>query len=121
MINNRRKIGNFGESLAADFFKRKKYKIIEKNYQNKFGEIDLITRDKKQLVFVEVKLKASREFGLPEEEFHFYKKQKMVRAIKGYFLEKKIKEENWRIDLVAIELKENSEPEIRHYQGLGLT
>lgn len=114
---NKKQLGNFGEKIAEDFLKRKKYKIIERNFQNRFGEIDLIARDKKQLVFVEVKLKSNQNFGLPEEEFHFYKKKKLKRVINSYFLEKKIKEENWRLDLIAIELNQN-QPLIRHYQAV---
>jgi len=118
---NKRKLGNFGESLAADFLKKKKYKIIERNFNNRFGEIDIVAKQKKQLIFVEVKLKTGQEFGLPEEEFNFYKKQKLSRAIKSYLLEKKIKDDNWRVDLVAIGTKGIQKPEIRHYEGVGLT
>jgi len=118
MISDRRKIGNFGEQLACDFLKKKKYKIIERNFQNKFGEIDLITRDRNQLVFVEVKLKENKDFGLPEEEFTFYKKKKLKRVINSYFIEKKNKEENWRVDLIAIEFDKNTEPLIRHHQSV---
>jgi len=119
MLTDKRKIGSFGEKLAEEFLKKKKYKIITKNFQNKFGEIDLIARDKKnnQLVFVEVKLKSDERFGLPEEEFNFFKRMKLKRTIKSYFIEKKIKEENWRVDLVAIELKENT-PLFRHHQAV---
>ncbi|MFN3301661.1 MAG: YraN family protein [Patescibacteria group bacterium] len=119
MITDKRKIGNFGEKIAEDFLKKKKYKIIARNFQNKFGEIDLIAHDKKgkQLVFVEVKLKRDNKFGLPEEEFNFHKKRKLKRVINSFLSNKKMKEENWRVDLIAIEFKKDL-PVIRHYQAV---
>ncbi|MCX7778914.1 MAG: YraN family protein [Patescibacteria group bacterium] len=117
MTTKKRQLGSLGERMAEEFLRKKKYKIIERNFQNKFGEIDLIAKDKKQLVFVEVKLKSSQKLGLPEEEFHFYKKKRLKKAIYSYLMEKKIQEENWRVDLVAIELNQN-QPLIRHHQAV---
>lgn len=117
MITDKRKVGSFGEKIAEEFLKKKRYKIITKNFQNKFGEIDLVAREKKQLVFVEVKFKSSDNFGLPEEEFNFFKKKKLKRTIKSYLLEKKIEKDNWRVDLIAIELKDQI-PFIRHHQAV---
>ena len=71
------------------------------------------------MVFIEVKTKSSDEFGLPEEEFTFYKKQHFRRAIQDYFWAKKIETNNWRIDLIAVDFTENEErPEIRHHEGV---
>lgn len=71
------------------------------------------------IVFVEVKTKASDEFGSPEDEFTFFKKQKMLRAIQDWFWQKKIETKNWRIDLVAVDFsKDKKGPKIRHYPGL---
>lgn len=114
---SKREIGAFGEKLAEDFLKKKKYKIIARNFQSKFGEIDLVCRDKKQLVFVEVKLKRNEDFGLPEEEFNFFKRKRLKKAIVSYLKEKEIKEENWRVDLIAIELKKD-ETIFRHHQAV---
>lgn len=122
MRRNTRQIGNYGELLAEDFLRKKKYKILERNFYTPLGEIDIVAKEKKQLVFIEVKMNQVRRFGLPEEKFNFYKKQKLFRAIKAYFLENQFKGDNWRLDLVAIEMmKENEKPIIRHYQGITLT
>jgi putative endonuclease len=117
---NKRAIGDLGEELAAKFLRQQHYKIIARNFQTIFGEIDIIAKHQSQLIFVEVKMKRNQDFGLPEEELTFYKKRKIAIAIKGYFLEKKITTENWRFDLVAIELGNNEQSIIRHYQGLVL-
>jgi putative endonuclease len=118
---NRRQIGNEGESLAVDFLKKKKYKIIERNFYTPLGEIDIIAKEKRQLVFVEVKMNQKNEFGLPEERFDYYKKGKLVKAAKAYLLEHGIKDDNWRIDLIAINAANPTSPEIRHYSGIDLS
>ena len=55
--------GGYGEEIATTYLKKKKYKIIEKNYANRIGEIDIIAEDKNVLVFVEVKARETLEFG----------------------------------------------------------
>ena len=56
-------LGQRGEKLAADFLRQRGHVIIERNYRNKFGEIDIITRDGDTLVFVEVKTRKSQRYG----------------------------------------------------------
>jgi putative endonuclease len=121
MFLNKKQIGDLGESLAVDFLKKKKYKILERNFYTPFSEIDIVAKEKKQLVFVEVKMKQKNEFGLPEERFDYHKKRKLFKAIKAYLLEHKIKGDNWRLDLIAIEIINNQKPAIRHYSGIDLT
>jgi len=120
MFSNKRAIGNLGEFLAVDFLKKKKYKILERNFYTPFSEIDIVAKEKKQLVFVEVKMNQKNEFGLPEERFNYHKKRKLSKAIKAYLLEHKINGDNWRLDLVAIEIINNQKPVIRHYSGVDL-
>ena len=56
-------LGRRGEKLAADFLRQRGHVIVEQNYRNKFGEIDIITRDGGTLVFVEVKTRKSQRYG----------------------------------------------------------
>lgn len=58
-------VGNVGETWAQNYLKKKKYKILEANYKNLIGEIDIIAKFKDTYVFVEVKTRATSEFGLP--------------------------------------------------------
>ena len=111
-------LGKKGEKIALNFLKKKGYKILEKNFRSEnFGEIDLIAYDHNQLVFIEVKTKSTHQFGLPEEEFNFHKKRKLFRAINNYFWQKKIENDNWRIDLVTVDFSE-IKPKIYHYQAV---
>jgi len=114
-----KKIGNYGEKLAVRYLKKKGYQIIEKNFRQKWGEIDIICFDKKtkEIVFIEVKTRKSNSLILPEENLTFFKKQKIKKAILSYFLKNRYEEVKWRFDLVAI-LISNFKPlkyQVNHY------
>ena len=93
--------GQCGEDAAASFLKKKKYKVIERNYKNKIGEIDIIARDKENLIFVEVKTRGSDKFGTPAEAVTYYKKQKIVNTAKVYLAENPT-DLNIRFDIVEV-------------------
>jgi putative endonuclease len=63
----RKETGQQGELLAQNYLKKRGYRIIETNYRSRYGEIDIIAKHNKHLVFIEVRTKKSREFGSPEE------------------------------------------------------
>lgn len=80
-----------GEKQACDFLmKDKRYAIIATNYRNKVGEIDIIARDKKTLVFVEVKARSTLAFGRPCEAVDYRKQQKIRRVAESYLIFKKL-------------------------------
>jgi putative endonuclease len=114
--------GKNGEEMARDFLVKKGYQLVEMNYENKIGEIDLITIDKDWLVFVEVKLKVGDKFGTPEEMINKKKLNKIKRVAESYLvLEKKVakKFEKYRIDAVCIMLNEDETLErITHYENI---
>jgi len=66
MPNKRQQYGKESESIAVRYLKRNGYKILEQNYRNQLGEIDIIAKDKKTLVFVEVKARRSGGYGSPK-------------------------------------------------------
>lgn len=120
MKTQQQKIGKKGEDLAIKFLKKKSYKIIKRNFRaGKYGEIDIIAKDKDELVFVEVKTKTDEQFGLPEQEFTYQKKKKMRRAIQNYLYKKYFLDKDWRADLIAIEISDQ-ESDIRHYENISL-
>ncbi len=83
-MNNKIK-GNKGENIACDFLKKKNFKIIERNFSCKFGEIDIIAEDGNFLVFVEVKRRLTEKYGRPCEAVN-YKKQKTIAFCATYYL-----------------------------------
>jgi putative endonuclease len=114
--------GKNGEEIAKNFLSKKGFDLIEMNYENVIGEIDLIMTDKDWLVFVEVKLKIGDKFGSPEEMINKRKLSQIKRVAESYLvLENKIakKYKKYRIDAVCIVLDENKEiKRITHYDNI---
>lgn len=100
----RRDTGILGEKLAADFLKRRGYHIIEKNYHCRWGEIDIIAKHKDNLVFVEVRTKASSSFGTPEESITAAKRNRLKATAFQYQQTHDKLPELWRIDAILVEL-----------------
>lgn len=116
MKKQNRETGRIGENLAVETLKKKGYEILERNFSNKFGEIDIIAHDKNVLVFVEVKTKRGIDFGLPEEMIN-PKKLYKIRNMAAIYLRGKIVQ--CRIDVVAIVLEENNEVQrLTHYENV---
>jgi len=67
MNNYKKLIGEFGESLARDYLISKGYRILNMNYRNRFGEIDIVCMNKDLLIFCEIKSRYSNSFGFPIE------------------------------------------------------
>lgn len=118
MIDLRRIFGNQAEDLAARFLKKKKLKILERQYKTKIGEIDLIAADGDEIVFVEVKARRSSEFGYPEEAVTPTKIEKIHRVGLQYLKEKGLSRSSYRIDVIAIE-NNNGNQKITHIEGVG--
>ena len=99
------KKGKEGEEIAKKFLEQKGFRLIESNYNNKLGEIDLIMSNKEVLVFVEVKLKVGDKFGSPEEMISKYKLNRIRRIAESFLmLNPEIKRNflKYRLDAVCI-------------------
>jgi len=118
------KKGREGEEIAREFLIKKGFSLIESNYSNKLGEIDLIMSDKDWLVFVEVKLKIGDRFGTPEEMINKNKLSRIKRIAEGFLvLEPQIanKFKKYRIDAICIVLNENKKLQrINYYDNVQL-
>lgn len=103
-IKDTRKIttGKEGERIAADFLKKNGYRIVENNFRCPIGEIDIVARDKDDLVFVEVKARKSSALGYPEQAVGRQKQRKMSQLALWYIQEKKLHGINARFDVVAV-------------------
>lgn len=110
--DQRKKIGNFGEKIAANYFLARGCEIIEKNFENKLGyrvgEIDLVAYEpkNKELIFIEVKTrkKGTLNSNAPELAISRAKYQKLSKIISRYLQKKNWLDRNWRLDAIAIEL-----------------
>lgn len=103
--------GKEAEKTAADFLKARGYKILERNYRTKFGEIDIIALDKDVFCFVEVKARHSLNLGTPTEAV-FTRKQRQISKAAIYYLKiNRLLEQPARFDVLTLLYKDNR-PEI---------
>lgn len=134
MINSdkrteKRRLGDIGENIACDFLKNKGFKIIERNYLRKWGEIDIITRKNGVMHFIEVKSVScalsvealaksenlddvtygteNQEGYRPEDNMHPWKLKRLARTIQTYLLEKKV-DNDWQLDLITVKINEKT-------------
>jgi len=111
-------IGCWGEIIGKKYLQKKGYKIVEQNYKTKYVEIDLIVRDRRVLVFVEVRAKTGERFGTPEESINRKKINKLIKGAAAYTAEKGYTR-GYRIDAVCIVLEGNKKiKRISHYQNI---
>ena len=101
----KRKTGDIGEEVVCQYLERKGFRVLERNYLRKWGEIDIIAEKGDLISFVEVKT-VTRATGLrPEENMHPAKLKRLHRAIQTYLLDRKVSEERpWRVDLACVYL-----------------
>jgi putative endonuclease len=106
-------LGDRGENRAARYLRNLGYKIIMRNFRCELGEIDIIARDAKTLVFVEVKTRAYDDPS-PEEQVNEFKQHQITKSAKLYMSRYGIPQPAARIDVVAIVWPNGSDPIIRH-------
>ncbi len=108
MINKRQQFCIEGESLSVRHLKKNGYKILEQNYRNKLGEIDIIAKEKGTLVFVEVKARRSDLFGNPKWAVT-PKKQRKISMVALYYLKAtKQTRAKARFDVISISSSEDN-------------
>lgn len=116
---NNNLLGKQGEDLAANYIKNKGYKIIDRNFRIRGGEIDIIAFDKLTLVFIEVKTRSSYKFGTPAESITKSKLRFIERASKFYLAKRRIMPKLQRIDLVAVDLTDH-DPKLELIKNISL-
>jgi putative endonuclease len=104
--DNRKNLGSLGEKVASLILQKHNYKVLARNYRNRFGEVDLIAIDGDTLVFVEVKLRSSLHFGLPEEAVTERKIERIKKVGSEFWMKKYPHIKKLRVDIVSIQLHE---------------
>ena len=110
--------GAWGEALAAEYLRKKKFSIVAAGYRCRFGEIDLIAENRKYLVFVEVKLRKSGDFAAPREFVDFHK-QNRLRITAEIYLSENPTDLQPRFDVVEVYAPEGihtKKPDIIHLE-----
>ncbi len=107
-------IGRIGEDIAEYFLSKKGYKIIERNYRKRFGEIDIIANDGGCTVFVEVKTRNSIQFGYPSQAVDSRKMKKIIKTANCYIAENGIFDGEFRFDVIEVYI---ASKKINHIEG----
>lgn len=98
----RHELGKEGENYAAEYLKNKGYKILQRNFSCKQGEIDIIAKEKEEYVFIEVKTRQNFHYGSPAESVTGGKQKHIWKATKYYIYLHKLENKYIRFDVIEI-------------------
>ena len=102
----RHETGKIGEDIATKYLEQNGYEIIQRNFECKIGEIDIIAKDKDEIVFVEVKTRASALYGQPKDAVDKTKKKHIYKSAEFYIYIRHLENQPVRIDVVEVYKKQ---------------
>lgn len=114
MLNKRQILGKKGEIEAGKFLTENGYKIIERNFRCRLGEIDIIAREKAFVVFIEVKTRSNRNYGSGASAVTLRKQQQISRVAQHYLIKKNMTNCDARFDVVEVLRAEHGGFELNH-------
>lgn len=116
MKSNRVEIGAFGEDFTVKYLKKQGYKILERNFHSRFGEIDIIASKKDVIAFVEVKTRGENAIYSPREAVDFYKQQKCVKTAQMYLVQNPVDlQPRFDVSEILLEKREDSKLKVREH------
>lgn len=101
-MSEKRKIGNIGEEMVAQYLLDRGYRILARNYLKPYGEVDIIAFKDDIVCFVEVKTRKSTKYGYPREAVNYYKQQRIARASQAYLVENNMTDYIMRFDVAEV-------------------
>lgn len=110
-------VGRRGEDLAAAFLEKSGFAIIERNFRCKGGEVDIVAREGKTLVFVEVKSRKTLTYGLPQLAVTPFKQRQISKAALTWLARNHKHDSPARFDVIAILLNNNYHHQIEHIKN----
>lgn len=99
---NRADLGHMGEAVAAKYYIRQGYLLLNHNYRTRMGELDLILYKADTIVFAEVKTRTSAQRAAPAEAVDYYKQQRLIAAAGQYLQQSPYADANIRFDVVEV-------------------
>lgn len=99
-------LGRCGEQIVVEYLEKNKYKILKRNFYCRQGEIDIIAKDKNEIVFIEVKTRTNVNFGRPSESVNGIKQKHMYKAAKYFLYKSGLLEMLIRFDVVEVLVNE---------------
>ena len=116
MTDHRQTLGRDGEDLAVRELERRGYAILARRYRTRYGEIDIVAREGETIVFVEVKARATAEFGTAAEAITPWKQRRLASMAVDYLARQRLADRPCRFDVVAID-DVGSEARVTVFQG----
>lgn len=116
---NSKLIGRWGEAAAAEFLRKKRYKIVGMGYNTRFGEIDIIAENRKYIVFVEVKTRRDSSFAEAREFVTAEKRRRVIAAAELYLAENRTDKQP-RFDVIEVYAPlgtQTERPQINHIEN----
>ncbi|MBR2289097.1 MAG: YraN family protein [Clostridia bacterium] len=110
--------GNIGESLVTSYLEKYGYEVLDKNFSCNFGEIDVIFKDKQELVFAEIKTRTGTDYGFPAESVTNQKKKHILNTAKYFLHITGLSKEYIRFDVIEVYLSDNQKPVINHIKNV---
>ncbi|MBI4449710.1 YraN family protein [Candidatus Uhrbacteria bacterium] len=115
MPHSRSRFGTLAEHYAAVYLASQGYRVLEHNVRTPVGELDLVARRGREIVFVEVKARKSHAYGTPEESVNLVKQRHLIRSSQAYIAaHRELRGLPYRIDVIAITWRGDAEPEVVH-------
>ncbi len=119
MKQDNKKVGAIGEDAATAWLRKKGYRILERNFHTRWGEIDIIAKFNDKTIFVEVKTKTGEQYGEPWEMINRQKYQQVKNMAQVYLTKNGLGEVACRIDVVGVWLNLEHEVEkIEHWEDV---
>ena len=112
--SHNRSLGAQGEEIAVAFLEGRKFKVLERNFRCKGGEVDIVARDGRTLIFIEVKTRRTLEFGPPQAAVTLFKQRQISKAALTWLAKNRLTEAPARFDVVAVLLRDGAAPFIEH-------
>ena len=106
--DGRKRLGQAGENIAEVFLQKQGYRILERNYQTPYGEIDLIAREAREIVFIEVRTRRGTDFGTPIESLTRNKISHWEKSASSYLKKSGEFDQPIRFDFVGVDLSEKT-------------
>jgi putative endonuclease len=117
MVEDNKSLGERGETIAVAYLKGQRFAILERNFRCKGGEVDIVARDGKTLVFVEVKSRRNEAYGPPQLSVTPFKQRQISKAALTWLAKNGKQDCSARFDVIAIMLRDHEVPAIDHIRN----
>jgi len=119
LTSDNSRVGNQGEEIAANYLTARGYRILERNFRCRGGEVDIIARDQvdNSLVFIEVKARRGLTYGVPQLAVTPFKQRQISKAALTWLSKNRLHDTNARFDVIAILLHNDAAHSIEHIKN----